>query len=124
MITIRWDRPENSPVGATVLQEAAHTPAELRRLVTAARADPHVTAFRYRSVRQLDGPEPTHCNRGHAYRGGSATQARHDWLTCNCGGHHLITCRWPGCADQLITPPWIEDECDAEPPLEQRPEKG
>jgi hypothetical protein len=45
------------PFGTAVVR-IVDTPGKLRRLVLAARTDPHVIALPYRSVRQLDGPEP------------------------------------------------------------------
>ncbi|SCL35945.1 hypothetical protein GA0070624_5408 [Micromonospora rhizosphaerae] len=69
-ITIRWDRADNSPAGVTVVERVADTPAELRRLVQRARADPHVVAFPYRQVRELVGDEPQECHNGHGYAGG------------------------------------------------------
>ncbi|MEV0810846.1 hypothetical protein [Micromonospora sp. NPDC050200] len=78
-ITIRWDRAENLPTGVTLVERVVDSPAELRRLVEAARADPHVVAFPYSRVRQLVGDEPERCRTGHSFVGGSATRPVRDW---------------------------------------------
>ncbi len=100
----RWERAAHSPFGVTVVEEMVATPAELRRIVQAARADPHVIALPYESVRVLEGAEPETCRNGHSYGGGSATRPRRDWLDCPCGGHHLLVCAWPGCGDRQLSP--------------------
>jgi hypothetical protein len=92
-ITVRWDRAENSPAGTVVVERVVDSPADLRRLIERARADPHVVAFPYHPVRQLVGDEPTECGNGHGYGGGSATRAVRDWWPCCCGGHLVIRCR-------------------------------
>ncbi|WP_446215714.1 hypothetical protein [Micromonospora sp. IBHARD004] len=92
-ITIRSDRADNSPAGVTVVERVVDSPAELRRLVEAARADPHVVAFPYRQVRELVGNEPDRCRRGHSYLAGSATRPVRDWWPCRCGGHLVHFCR-------------------------------
>ncbi|MFE9695095.1 hypothetical protein [Micromonospora sp. NPDC005806] len=69
-ITIRWDRADNSPTGVTVLERVVDSPADLRRLIGRARADPHVVAFPYRQVRELVGDAPDEFHNGHGYAGG------------------------------------------------------
>ncbi|WP_319461263.1 hypothetical protein [Micromonospora sp. RTP1Z1] len=108
-ITIRWDRADNSPAGVTIVERVVDSPAELRRLVEAARADPHVVAFPYRQVRELVGDEPARCRAGHAYAGGSATRPVRDWWPCSCGGHLVLRCR--RCPDVLADPP-VSGDCD------------
>ncbi|HKT01320.1 MAG TPA: hypothetical protein VJT31_17480 [Rugosimonospora sp.] len=116
-ITIRWDDARYSPYGTTRYQTHVDTSAQLRRLVEAARADPHVTAFPYKSIRALDGEAPTECRRGHSYSGGSATRPHGSWIACGCGGHALTACRWPGCGDVLVDPV-PDDDCDPRVPRE------
>jgi hypothetical protein len=97
-ITIRWDRADHSPWRTTRYQTHAATPAELRRLVEAARADPHVTAFPCKSIRVMVGDAPTHCPAGHRYdHGWLAGRLQHLWAACGCGGHHVLLCAEPGC---------------------------
>lgn len=107
--TIRWDQAANSPVGATIVERVVDSPAELRRLVERARADPHVVAFPYRPVRQLVGDEPAECRNGHGYGGGSATQPVRGWWACSCGGHLVIRCRT--CGD-VRAEPAVGPGCD------------
>ncbi|WP_349876157.1 hypothetical protein ABIH81_18625 [Micromonospora sp. HUAS YX12] len=107
-ITIRWDWAEDSPAGVTVVDRVVDNPADLGRLVNAARADPHVVAFSYRQVRELTGDEPQHCRAGHA-AGGSATRPVRDWWPCSCGGHLVLRCR--RCPDVLADPP-VGADCD------------
>ncbi|MCW3815741.1 hypothetical protein ONA91_14905 [Micromonospora sp. DR5-3] len=108
-ITIRWDRADNSPASVTVVEHAVDSPAELRHLVQAARADPHVVAFPYRRVRELVGDEPDECHNGHGYAGGSATTAVRGWWPCRCGGHLVLRCRV--CADVRVEP-GVGADCD------------
>ncbi|WP_446210415.1 hypothetical protein [Micromonospora sp. IBSANI012] len=86
----------------TVVERVADSPAELRRLVDAARADPHVVAFPYSRVRQLVGDEPERSRTGHSFAGGSATRPVRDWLPCSCGGHLVLRCRM--CPDVRVDP--------------------
>lgn len=111
-ITIRWDRADNSPAGKTVVERVVDSPADLRRLIDRARADPHVVAFPYRRVRELVGVEPDACLEGHGYAGGSATRPVRDWLPCSCGGHLVLRCRM--CPDIRVDP-IVSTECDAKP---------
>lgn len=119
-ITIRWDAAENSPVGATLVTRECDTPAELRYLVERARADPHVTAFPYHSVRVLIGDEHTHCRAGHPYAGGSATRPVRDWSPCACGGHLILTCR---CGDVRVDPP-VSPDSGCRPPRAPQQARG
>jgi hypothetical protein len=93
-ITVHWDRADRSPWHTTRYQTHAQTPAELRRLVEAARRDPHVTSFRYQSVRVMIGAAPTHCPAGHPYqvRRVAGRLVSQDWVPCRCGGHHVLIC--------------------------------
>ncbi|WP_435586112.1 hypothetical protein [Micromonospora aurantiaca (nom. illeg.)] len=109
-ITIRWDRADNSPAGVTVVERVVDTPADLGRLVKAARADLHVIALPYRPVRELVGEEPSACLNGHSYAGGSATRPVRDWLPCCCGGHLVLRCRL--CPDVRVDPV-VSPDCDA-----------
>jgi hypothetical protein len=112
-ITIRWDDARHSPWQTTRYQTYAETPAQLRRLVEAARGDPHVTALPYHSVRILVGDEPTHCPAGHAYRGRVAGRLDQQWVGCQgCGGHHVLVCVAPGCAYPRLADPPIDEGCD------------
>jgi len=87
------------------------TAIQLRKVVEWARANPQVTGFPYRRVRERVGEEPQHCRHGHGYDGGSAVRARHDWTDCICGGHFAYVCRWTDCDDIRIDPP-AYDDCD------------
>ncbi|WP_157746398.1 hypothetical protein [Micromonospora inositola] len=69
----------------TVLERVVDSPADLRRLIERARADPHVVAFPYRQARELVGDEPQQCHNGHGYAGGSATTPMRDWWPRRCG---------------------------------------
>ncbi|MBM0226841.1 hypothetical protein [Micromonospora sp. ATA51] len=69
------------------------SPADLRRLVERALADPHVVALPYRPVRELVGDEPQECHNGYGYAGGSVTTLVRDWWPCRCGGHLVLRCR-------------------------------
>ena len=111
-VTIRWDRAEHSPRRTTRYETYAATWAELRRLIEAARADPHVTAFPYRSVRVLVGQAPTHCPAGHRYpEGRIAGRLPEDWAPCGCGGHHILLCE-PGCPSPRVADPPVYHDCD------------
>ena len=113
-ITIRWDRAEHSPWRTTKYQTVVAKAAELRRLVEAARADRHVTAFPYEPVRVLVGEEPTHCPAGHVYDHDRRVAGRlvHRWAACHCCGHTVLVCDQPGCpAPQLYDPP-VDNECE------------
>jgi len=119
-ITICWDRADRSPWGTTRYQTHAATPAQLRRLVEAARADPHVTAYPYKPVRVLVGDEPTHCPAGHRYDHGRRVGGRlvQLWATCagaGCDGHHVLVCTEPGCAYPRVFDPPVDDDCDPGP---------
>jgi len=96
-ITVHWDRPENSPWHTTKFQRHLATPAELRRWVEAARADPHVTRFPYQSIRVLVGDEPTHCPAGHPYQKErvAGRLVWQNWSPCCCGGHFVLLCTKP-----------------------------
>lgn len=113
-VTIRWERVEDSPRHTTKWVTHANTPAQLRHLVEAARADRRVIACRYRSIRTLDGAEPTHCPHGHSYAGGSATRAKRHWIACPCGGHATYLCSQ--CGDLRAEPPPAYD-CDPSVPV-------
>lgn len=83
----------------------ARTPAELRDLLEQARNDPAVWHVRHESRRELAGVAPVECRNGHSYKGGSATAVHPDWTPCECGGHMVWRCRWPGCRDVRVEPP-------------------
>lgn len=120
-ITIRWDRADNSPTGVSVVERVVDSPADLGRLIRAARADPHVVAFPYRSTRELVGDEPTECHNGHGYAGGSATWPIRGWWPCRCGGHLILQCR--DCADVRVEPA-VDPGCDAhERQARRRPQR-
>ena len=111
-ITIRWDRIDNSPIQSLTYQTHVDTAAQLRRFVEYARANPHVVAFPYRSVRDLIGTSPTACRAGHLYpNAGSITRAGHEWAPCNCGGHFVLICHQPGCTDVIVDPD-PDPDCD------------
>jgi hypothetical protein len=114
-IVIRWEDAQFSPYRTTTYQAHVDTPAQLRRLVEAARRDSHVTSCRYQSIRVLTGEVPAECRRGHSYSGGSATRPSESWVGCTCGGHAVSACRWPGCDDHLVDP-IPEDDCDPQVP--------
>jgi hypothetical protein len=92
----------------------ADTAAELRDLVEHARADPGVLAFPYEARRELVGPEPTVCRRGHRY-GSSWRDVRTEWLACRYGGHMVYVCRTnvdgSECGAQQIDP-YATHDCD------------
>lgn len=110
-ITITWIKAEHSPWNSRTYQVIVDTPAELRRLVEAARRDRNVVSLPYQSIRSLDGDMPTQCRAGHEYPKGYSFGASRfrQWLTCFCGGHHAMTC--PECGDRVLEPP-PEDTCD------------
>jgi hypothetical protein len=112
-ITIHWDRADHSPWRTTRYQTHAATPAQLRRLIEAARADPHVTAFPYESVRVMVGDEPTHCPAGHRYdhRRRVAGWLQQLWAPCGCGGHHVLVCTEAGCPYPRVFDPPVDDDC-------------
>src|SRR4051812_50075204 len=112
-ITIRFDRAENSPWGTTRFHTHAATPAQLRRLVEAARADPHCIGFPYRPVRVLVGTEPTHCPNGHPYpQGRVAGRLQHEWTSCRwCGGHLVLFCPPTGCPTPGLLGPPLDHDC-------------
>jgi hypothetical protein len=123
-VTIRWERAEDSPKHTTKWETHANTPAQLRRLVEAARADRLVTGYRYKSVNVLEGKPPTHCRRGHGYAGGSFTRVLTDWAACpDCPGHEVYICRWVDdggrCGDVQVDPPPGPD-CDPVRPRRRR----
>lgn len=97
----------------------ADTPAQLRQIVEAARADVRVLGFRYESRRGLSDDEPTQCPVGHHYRHGDMVypQLSRDFLNCACGGHVVITCNAPKdgaiCGAQSIYPAFAYD-CDVD----------
>lgn len=101
-VTIRWDEARHSPMGVATYSTRVDTPAALRRLIERARADPHVIAFPYESVRELAGDKPQECRRGHLYDGGSATRALLGWAQCGCGGHVIYLCQ--ACDDDRLDP--------------------
>ena len=74
-IAIRWDRADNSPVGAVSLERRCSSVAELRFSYRPRRADPRVVAFPWKPVRLLAGDEPDECHNGHGL-------SRNDVLTC------------------------------------------
>lgn len=111
-MTVRWARPEDSPWNSTTCQFRATTPAELRRLVRAARADPGVTSFPYESTREIVGDEPTHCPAGHRYSHGRHQGRLSDkWAVCDCGGHHVLVCDNRGCPHPELFDPPIDYDC-------------
>src|SRR5215469_13989319 len=55
-----WPRTE-------VYEKVAHSPAQLRAVLEAARRDPAVLAFPYTQHRELVGEPPQRCRRGHLY---------------------------------------------------------
>jgi hypothetical protein len=115
-ITIRWDDARHSPWHTTRYHTIVDTPAQLRRLVEAARADVHVASFRYTSIRQLVGERPATCPSGHEYsRAWSATRDD-EWVPCRCGGHHVRVCRAPGCPTPRLVDPVVAYDCDADVP--------
>jgi hypothetical protein len=95
----------------------ATTPAELRRLVEAARRDLHVTSFRYTSIRAMVGDEPTQCPAGHPYelRREAGRLVSEDWVPCSCGGHHVKICFVGGCPSPRLADPVVAYDCDADP---------
>jgi hypothetical protein len=94
------------------------SPAELRALLAACRADPAVLAFPYQQRRELIGNEPSICQRGHAYDRPGEPYAAFDrgWIDCCCGGHAVYLCKvyYGGqrCGDRQIDLPLAYD-CDA-----------
>lgn len=82
-------------------ERVAHTVAELRALLAAARADKTVWHVSYQSRRDLVGDKPSHCRRGHPLSTVGTMANPHDWLPCNCGGHWWIRCR---CGEEIVDP--------------------
>jgi hypothetical protein len=119
LVRIRRAVPGGWPT-TEVREHRADTPAELRAVVDAARADPRVLGFPYESRRALEGTAPTRCNRGHEY-GSSWRDARTDWLECICGGHMVYVCKHPvddaECGDRLIDPELSWDCTASRPPF-------
>lgn len=112
VMTVRWARAEDSPVGATSCQFRATTADELRRLIQGARADRGVTAFPYEPVRAMVGDEPTHCPAGHPYSHGRHQGRLVDrWAVCDCGGHHVLVCEEPGCPHPQVYDPPVDYDC-------------
>jgi hypothetical protein len=97
-----------------VREYRADTPAELRAIIEAARADPRVLAFPHESRRDLEGDEPTTCHRGHRY-GSGRYDMRRDWLPCCCDGHMVYVCLLKDngveCGDERIEP-LVAYDCD------------
>lgn len=91
-------------------QVRAETPAQLRRIVEWARANPDVTGFPYARVRERYGNAPESCINGHSYDGGSAVRARNDWTECVCGGHLAYICHRDDFDDFRIVS-LIHDDC-------------
>ncbi|GAA4439338.1 hypothetical protein [Phytohabitans houttuyneae] len=89
------------------VEQPAHTAAEVRQLLTAARADPAVWHTRVESRRELAGDKPTHCVCGEAYRTAGSWPTPHDWLDCGCGGHFWWRCR--ECGLERVEPPAAYD---------------
>jgi hypothetical protein len=120
-VTIRWDRVSDSPRGTTKWVTHADTPRQLRTLIETARTDPLITGYKYRSIRMLDGDEPTTCRNGHGYAGGSATRPRLGWLDCPaCPGHTTYTCIRNDCGDIRLDPEPAYD-CKPRPPRRHPP---
>jgi hypothetical protein len=86
----------------------AHTVAELRAMVLAARDDPRVMSLRYERERYLAGAAPTTCPEGHPLTGPSAVRATTAWRLCECGGHTVYTCRVCGA---VILDPSVGPDC-------------
>jgi hypothetical protein len=113
-VTIYWDQADHSPWRTTRYCTHVATPAELRRIVQAARADPHVTAFPYRSIRVMVGDAPTRCPAGHPYtldRREAGRLVCLDWTPCSCGGHHMLICAQPDCPHPRTADPPFADDC-------------
>ncbi len=106
---MRWQRAAHSPYATTRWVTHVATSAQLRQVVEAARADPHVTGYRYQIIHTMQGEPPTQCRRGHRYAGGSATRPVLGWAPCAaCPGHEVYHCRRHDatgqCADVLLDP--------------------
>src|SRR5690349_1688470 len=114
-ITIRWDDARYSPWQTTRYHTIVDTPAQLRRLVAAARADRHVTSFRYGSVRQFVGMKASACPSGHPYSQAWSVTGGDEWVPCCCGGHHVRVCRAAGCPTPRTADPVVAHDCDADP---------
>lgn len=105
-VQLRWRAGLEGP---RVHQRRVDTPAQLRAVITWARGHPDVTRVKHWRVRELTGRHPDSCRHGHPYEGGSATRAAMGWLRCECGGHVVFRCRWPGCTDEQLDPPPAAD---------------
>lgn len=88
-------------------EQVAHTAAELRALLAAARADKAVWHVRHESRRELVGDKPSHCPAGHDITTRGTLAAPHDWWDCGCGGHWWIQCRQ--CRAEIMDPPLAYD---------------
>jgi hypothetical protein len=78
-----------------LLERVVGSPAELRALIAACRADPAVLAFPYEQRRELVGEPPTECRRGHLYQRPGSPYPDWDqgWAACCCGGHRIYICK-------------------------------
>jgi len=111
-----------------VYEKVAHSPAQLRAVLEAARRDPTVLAFPYTQHRELVGEPPQRCRRGHLYAQPDQPYPAvgRGWLACSCGGHVVYRCQVSQdgrlCGDELIDPPRSYD-CNATWPTPD-PQRG
>lgn len=98
VVRFRWE-----PGYSGIVERHAYTPAELRQLLDYGRSEPGIWKFTHESERYLAGERPTACRNGHPYTTGTLGTGI-DWIKCECGGHHVWLCSWPGCGDRRVDP--------------------
>jgi len=88
-VTLTWQSGQYSPTRESVQMVDVATPARLRALILAARQDPLILTYSYRSLREWDGSDaPQTCPHGHELMPGRA-----GGRDCLCGlGHFVIEC--------------------------------